>query len=57
MKDCKNSEKNNHEMSWFLTNEHLIFRCFLFTLVNNQGVPASKFDVSQPQYATCHHPE
>ena len=32
-------------------------RSFLFTLENNQGVPASKFDIVQTRLATLHHPE
>ena len=36
---------------------HLYFyRCFLFTLVNSEGVPPSKFDLVNPKYATLHHP-
>ena len=36
---------------------HLLFyRCFLFTLVNSEGVPPSKFDLVNPKYATLHHP-
>ena len=31
-------------------------RCFLFTLVNSEGVPPSKFDLVNPKYATLHHP-
>ena len=31
-------------------------RAFLFTLVNSEGVPPTKFDVTHPKYATLHHP-
>ena len=31
-------------------------RAFLFTLINSEGVPPSKFDVTHPKYATLHHP-
>ncbi|XP_068752362.1 serine-enriched protein-like [Montipora capricornis] len=31
-------------------------RAFLFTLINPESVPPSKFDVTHPKYATLHHP-
>lgn len=31
-------------------------RAFLFTLINSEGTPPSKFDVTHPKYATLHHP-
>ena len=34
-----------------------ICRSYLFTLVNTQGVAATKFDVTKSKYATIHHPE
>ena len=34
-----------------------VSRAFLFTLVNNQGVSPSKFEVSNSRVATLHHPE
>ena len=32
-------------------------RAFLFTLINKQGIPATKFLVTKPQCATVHHPK
>ena len=34
----------------------MINRAFLFTLVNSEGVPPTKYDVTHPKYATLHHP-
>lgn len=34
----------------------IINRAFLFTLVNSEGVPPTKYDVTHPKYATLHHP-
>ncbi|PFX20726.1 BTB/POZ domain-containing protein 9 [Stylophora pistillata] len=40
----------------FPMNSPAFLRAFLFTLVNSEGVPPTKFDVTHPKYATLHHP-
>ncbi|XP_014260319.1 uncharacterized protein LOC106672966 [Cimex lectularius] len=32
-------------------------RAFLFTLVNNQDLPPTKFDIVKPRFAVCYHPD